>query len=286
MLEFALNVVPIIFPFESLDARFMQLAMLGLLLLAPVVAVMGVHVVNHRLAFFSDAVGHSAFTGLALSVIFAVSPKIAMPAFAVLVGILVVFLQRRGTLSSDTVIGVVFSGIVAVGLAIVSRERNLARDLQKFLYGDILTISEGDIKVLALLALAVLAFQAWGFNRLVYVGLNPLLAKSHGVRVSLYQYIQGILLSAVVIFAVWAVGILLVTALLVVPAAAAKNLSRSALGMFYWSLLIAIASAAIGLIISAQDWASTATGATVVLCSCVFFVMSLPVGAVRGRVSR
>jgi zinc transport system permease protein len=283
MLELVLDVIPKIFPFECMDARFMRLALLGLVILAPVVAAMGVQVVNHRMSFFSDAVGHSAFTGMALSVLLAVSPKIALLSFGVLVGLAVVYLQRRGTLSSDTVIGVVFSGIVAIGLAVVSRERNLTRSLQGFLYGDILTISEFDIMILSILALVILAFQAFGFNRLVFVGLNPLLAKSHGIRVGRYQYLLGALLSVVVIFSVWAVGILLVTAMLVVPAAAAKNLSHSSRGMFYWSVVIAVVSAISGLLISAQDWAGTATGATVVLCSCALFLLSLPAAALRNR---
>jgi len=117
-------------------------------------------------------------------------------------------------------------------------------------------------------------FQAWGYNRLIYIGLNPTLAKAHRVPVAVYQYLFAALLALVVIFAVWAVGVLLVTALLIVPAAAGRNLARSAGAMFWWALVVAETSAVAGLIISAQDWARTATGATIILCAFAWFVVS------------
>lgn len=270
-------------PSESLEPRFMQMALLGLLILAPMAATLGVQVINHRLAFFSDAVGHSAFTGVALGLLLSISPQVTMPIFGVMVGVGIMILLRGGRLTTDTVIGVVFSGVVAFGLAIVSREPNLARDLQRFLYGDILTISESEIGALALLFAVVMTFQAVGYNRLLYMGLNPLLAKVHGVRTTWYQYILSMVLSLVVVFSVWTVGVLLVTAMLVVPAATARNMSRTGGGMFWWAFIIGLVSAIVGLLISAQDWARTATGATVVLCSCTLFLISIPVTRIRRR---
>jgi len=266
--------IPLILPFECLKARFMQQALLGLILLAPLAAAMGVQVVNFRMAFFSDAISHSAFAGVALGLIAALDPQLTMLAFGVLVGLAIAALQRLSTLSSDTVIGVIFAAVVAFGLAVVSRDQNVARDIQRFLYGDILTI--GGAQILGLLALfAVLTvFQAWGYNRLIYIGLNPTLAKAHRVPVAVYQYLFAALLALVVIFAVWAVGVLLVTALLIVPAAAGRNLARSAGAMFWWALVVAETSAVAGLIISAQDWARTATGATIILCAFAWFVVS------------
>ena len=164
-----------------------------------------------------------------------------------------------------------FSAVVAFGLAIVSRERNIAADMQRFLYGDILTIDESELLMLAALFAVLSVFQFWGYNRMVYIGLNTTLAKAHRINVRAYQYTYAALLSLVVIFSVWAVGVLLVTALLIVPAATARNLSRSAGGMFWWALAVSVSSSVAGLLISAQDWARTATGATVVLCSCVWF---------------
>jgi zinc transport system permease protein len=268
-------------PFDCLQARFMQQAMLGLLLLAPMAAVMGIVVVNFRMAFFADAISHSAFAGVALGLIFSVDPGWTMPAFGMLVGLGIMILQRHTNLSSDTVIGVFFSAMVAFGLAIVSRDRSLARDLQRFLYGDILTISDGQILCLMALFLALMAFQAASYNHLLYIGLNPTLAQAHRVRVAIHQYIFAGLLSLIVMFSVQAVGVLLVTAMLIVPAAAARNVARSAGSMFWWAMLVSLTSAASGLIVSAQDWARTATGATVILVACGWFLLSMIVAGLR-----
>ena len=129
------------FPLDGMDMRFMQQALLGLLLLCPMTAALGVQVVHFRMAFFSDAIGHSAFAGAALGLMLALDPLLAMPVFGVLVGLAVMAVQRRSALSSDTAIGIVFSAVVAFGLAVVSRAPGMARTVQQFLYGDILTIT-------------------------------------------------------------------------------------------------------------------------------------------------
>lgn len=273
-------------PFDCLQARFMQQALVGLLLITPMTAAMGVQVVNFRMAFFADAISHSAFAGVALGLIFAVSPQWTMPLFGLFVGIAIMAMQRRTSLSTDTVIGVAFAGVMAFGLAIVSRDAGVARDLQRFLYGDILTISDAGILTLAALFIAVMVFQAWGYNRLLYVGLNAAVAQAHGVRVGGYQFAFAGLVALVVMLSIWAVGVLLVTALLVVPAAAARNLARSTGGMFWWAILVSTISAVVGLVISAQGWARTATGPTIVLCGFAWFLVSHAVAVNRRRVAR
>lgn len=269
-------------PFESMQMRFMQQALTGLVLLAPMVALMGIQVVHFRMAFFADAISHSAFTGVAMGLILGVSPDWSMPVFGLIVGFAIVMAQRKSSLSTDTVIGVFFSGVVAFGLAVVSRDKTVARDIQTFLYGDILTIGNGDIWAMIALFAALVLFQVYGFNRMLYIGLNPVVAKVHGVRVAAYQYLYAGLLSFVVIFSVRAVGVLLVTAMLIVPAAAARNLARSAGGMVWWALLVSSTSAVSGLLISAQEWAGTATGATVILVSFAWFLLSTVIILLRG----
>ncbi|MFH1153860.1 MAG: metal ABC transporter permease [Pseudomonadota bacterium] len=258
-----------------MQARFMQKALVALVLLSPMTAAMGVQVVNFRMAFFSDAISHSAFTGVALGLIFSVNPHWSMPIFGLMVGIGIMAVHRNSSLPSDTVIGVFFSAVIAFGLAVISRDRSVARELQRFLYGDILTISDGEIVWLIFLFLTLMTFQTWGYNRLLYIGFHPVLAKVHRVRVAVYQYVFSGLLALIVMFSVRAVGVLLVTAMLIVPAAAARNFARSAGSMFWWALLIGVFSAVTGLAISAQDWARTATGATIILVSCLWFFISV-----------
>ena len=273
-------------PCECLRMRFMQQALLGLLFLAPMAAAMGVQVVNFRMAFFADAVSHSAFAGVAMGLVLAIDPHWTMPVFGILVGIGIVCGQRRSALSTDTVIGVFFSGVVAFGLAMVSRDRNVARNIQQFLYGDILTISDVDIWAEIGLFTVLMLFQGYGYNRMLYIGLNPVMAETHRVRVAAYQYAFAGILSLVVIFSVWAVGVLLVTAMLIVPAAAARNFARSAGGMMWWAILVSVTSAVAGLLISAQDWARTATGATIILVAFAWFLVSAGVASLRGDRAR
>ena len=270
-----------ILPFDCLETRFMQRALVGLILLAPITAAMGVHVVNLRMAFFSDAISHSAFAGIALGLIFQINPHWTMPIFGLLIGLGITALQRHSSLSSDTAIGVFFSFVVAFGLAVVSRDYSISKSTQRFLYGDILTTGDLDILLLACLLAIVILFQIWSYNRMLYIGLSQSLAKAHGVNVVAYQYIFSALLSLSVMLCVSAVGVLLVTALLIVPSAAARNFARSAGSMFSWAVLISMTSATCGLIISAQDWARTATGATIVLISCLWFLVSLLVSRLR-----
>ena len=113
-------------PLDCLQLRFMQQALFALLLLAPMASVLGVEVISFRMAFFSDAIGHSAFAGVALGLILAVDPHISMPLFGLLVGLGIMAVRRRSSLSSDTVIGIVFSAVVAFGLAVVSRAPGVA----------------------------------------------------------------------------------------------------------------------------------------------------------------
>ena len=270
-------------PLDCLQARFMQQALLGLLLLTPMTAVLGVHVVNLRMAFFSDAIGHSAFAGVALGLMLSAPPDATMLLFAILMGVAITAMGRRSGLSADTVIGIAFSAVVAFGLAAVSRMDGIARDMQRFLYGDILTLTEYDILFLAILFIVLLLFQVAGYNRLLYIALNPVMARVHGIRVAFWQYVFSGLLALVVMFSVQTVGVLLVTAMLIVPAAAARNFSRTGGGVFWWALLVSVSSAFLGLILSAQPWLSTACGATVILVACCWFAVSMFAARLRER---
>lgn len=270
-------------PFEIMEPLFMRRALVGLLLLTPMTAAAGIQVVTHRMAFFSDAISHSVFTGLALGVLFAVHPHWTLPLFALLVGLGIVAVQRRTGLSADTVIGVFFSAAIAFGLAMISREPGLGRALQRVIYGDILTLTDADIIATAALLLLLTGFLAFGFNHLLYIGVNPALAQAHQIRVAVYQYVFAGLLALLVVLSVRAVGMLLVTAMLIVPAAASRNLSRSANAMFWWAQIIALTSAVAGLMISAHDAIRTATGATIVLVASCWFAGTAIFAALRRR---
>lgn len=264
-----------LFPFECMDAMFMQYAMLALLILAPLTAISGIQVVNARMSFFSDAIGHSAFAGVALGLLCGISLNLSMPLTAILVGLLIMFLHRSSRLSSDTVIGVIFSAVAAAGLAIISRDRAAAGNIQMFLFGDILTITPEQIGWTGALLILFIIFQLFAFNKLLLIGVNPMLAAVHRVKVRLFQYLFALLLALVVISSVRAAGVILVTALLVVPAAAARNLATSAKSLFFLTLGIGYFACIAGLLLSAQESINIPAGSAIVLIAVLIFFLAL-----------
>ena len=268
-------------PFESLEPRFMRRALLALLLLTPMTSMLGIQVTHFRMAFFSDAVGHSAFAGVALGLILGAPPDSAMLVFGVLTGLAVMAVQRTSGLSADTAIGIIFSAVVAFGLAVVSRSSSLGRQMSQFLYGDILTLGDGEMASMACLLLLLLLFEIVGWNRLLLMALSPVTARVQGIHTAFWHYLFAAALALAVMFSVRAVGVLLMTALLVVPAATARNLARSAGGMFWWALVVGVSSGAAGLLLSAQEWLATASGASIILVACAWFVLSCVVKKLR-----
>lgn len=252
----------------------MRQALLALLLLSPMTAMLGVHVLNFRMAFFSDAVGHSAFAGLAMGLLLAVSPQVAVLGFGVLIGLAIMYVRRKSGLSADAAIGIVFSAVVAFGLAIVSRAPELNRQIQQYLYGDILTVGEGEICILALLLAILVIFEICGWNRMLLLSLSPTLARVDGMATGFWQYLFAGILAFAVMFSVRAVGVLLVTAMLVVPAACGRKLARDMRGLFWWSIIASMSASIVGLLLSAQDWLATASGATIILVACFWFALS------------
>lgn len=271
-------------PFEWAQQRFMIYALLECILLAPVCAAMGVKVVNFRMAFFADAISHSAFAGVAIGYLLnelAVrlgghfDPRISLIAFGLIVGVGIVLVRRHSGLSNDTIIGVFFSGVVALGIAIVTSSGSRTANFQNYLYGDILTLDATDLALTAVLTVIVTLFMLVGFNSLLMLGLNTELAHSRGVRVRAYEYLFAMLLALVVTVSIRTAGILLVTALLVVPAAAARNIARDAGGMLRWAVLFGLVSGVTGTLASYSPYLhNMSTGAAIVLAASILFALS------------
>lgn len=271
-------------PFEWAQQSFMVRALIECILLTPICAAMGVKVVNFRMAFFSDAISHSAFAGVAIGFLLnelfsrwhgAFDPRISLIVFGLVVGLGIAMVRRRTSLSNDTVIGVFFSTVVALGIAIVTSSGSRTTNFQSYLYGDILTLDAADLALTAALAAVVILFAIIGFNSMTLVGLNAELAHSRGIRVRLYEYWFCALLSLVVTVSIRTAGILLVTALLVVPAAAARNVARDAGGMLRWSIIIGLVSGISGTLASYSSYLNQmSTGATIVLAAALLFGLS------------
>jgi zinc transport system permease protein len=272
-------------PLESMQFNFMQMALLTVLAAAPVMAVAGIQVVNCRMAFFADAVSHSAFAGAALGLLFfgANGPLWTMPLLAVVIACAVMWLKRATKLSTDTVIGVFFALVISVGLLLLSRQPSLARWSQMFIFGDILTVQHQDITILLLLDMIYILFTIFFCNTLQIAAVDEDLANAHKMPVTAASYLNIILLAMIVIMSVKAIGVLLVSAMLIVPAAAARNFARRAGSVYFYAVIIGLVSGITGLFISAAEWANTAAGATVVLINCLIFAVSCTVKFLRGK---
>lgn len=288
MLEIIINQLCIwlgMLPLDCMQYNFMQLAMLSIIITTPLAAASGIQVLNFRMAFFADTISHSAFAGAALGIILLGSsgPVWTMPLLALLIALGVMYLKQTSNLSADTVIGVFFAFVVSGGLLLLSVQKSLAQISQTFIFGDILTVTAQDIGLLLVLEVIYYIFQIFSFNAMQIIAIDQTLARAHRIKSAVYSYFHIALLALIIILCVKTIGVLLAGALMIVPAAAARNLAASAGGMFYWSVAIGLFSGICGLLISAQEWADTASGATIVMTGCVIFIMSVIFRRLKNR---
>ena len=256
--------------FEWLSYEFMRIALLAVLLLVPLLSLLGTLVVNNRMSFFSDALGHSALTGVAIGVIAGVGDyRLVMVLFGVAFALCMNRIRRSRLASTDTVIGVFSSVGVALGLTLLSARGNLA-NYQSLLVGDILSVTKQELWVLAA-ALAVTALLwVFCFNGFFAVSISPSVAKSKGIRTALYDNLFVVLVAVVVMLAIRWVGLLLINAMLILPAAASRNVARSMRAYHLLSVIFGLFAGVLGLWLSYYN--GVATGPTIILVlAAVFF---------------
>jgi zinc transport system permease protein len=267
-------------PFTFAEALFMKRALLAALFVAPAAAAVGVPLVHFRMAFFSDAIGHSAFTGIALGILLGIHPLLTMVAFGLFVAYAITVVRGRTGLSADTVIGVFFSTAVALGIAVISARKGLTRNLQGYLYGDLLSITDVEVLWMGALLLVVGTYLSLSFNKILLMGADEGLARTMGVPTRALEISFALVVALVVTTAIRAVGILLVTAMLVIPAASARNVARKAAPAFWIAVGVSLAASFSG--IAASYYWDTATGATIVLFAAGLFAVTAVLGGPRG----
>lgn len=261
------------FFWEWTDYGFMRLALCAVLLMAPLYGLLGTMVVDGRMSFFSDSLGHSAMTGIALGVLLGLdTPVWAMVAFGVLYALLLVYVKARGAASTDTTLGVFSATGMALGVVLLSRNGGFAR-YSNYLIGDLLAIEAGDLAAIGAALAATVIFWFAAYNRLLLLCVSPALAASRGVRVRLAEACFACLLAVVVMLSIRWVGTLIISAMLVLPAAAARNLARNVRGYHGLSVLLALVCGVVGLLLSFA-W-GTASGATIVLSLALCYALSL-----------
>ena len=238
-------------PFEMLHWDFMKNALLALLLMAPLFGLMSTMIVTGRMSFFSDALGHSAFTGIAIGAICGIAaPTMAAVVFSVAFALLFSFVRSRSNQAADTLIGVFSSTAVALGIFVATMGGGSFTKYNKYLIGDILSVTRGEIGMLALVLAAVLIFWLLCANRLTLTAIHPQLASSRGIPVGLSQTLFIVAIAVVVTLSISSVGLLILNSLLVLPAASARNISRNLRQYHGFSILFALVAGIGGLVLS------------------------------------
>lgn len=259
---------------EIFELQFMQRALAAGVLTGFTLSLLGVFVVLRRSAFFGDAIAHFAFTGIALGFLFAVDPIMAAVLVSVTLALGMGYLHARTPSQSlDTVIGIFFSGAAALGIFIIGLLEGYRVDLFQFLFGDIIAVSFRDVLISLVSGIGVGIAFLYIWKPLFKITFHREIARVSGVSVAFYDYCFLGLLALVTAVSIKIVGIILVPALLVIPAASAKNISRSFRGMIIWAVILGVGSVVLGLV--GSFYLDTASGATVVLASIIGFALTL-----------
>ena len=265
---------------DMLQWHFMCNALLAILLMAPLFGMMSTMVVTGRMSFFSDALGHSAFTGIAIGCICGMAMPIwAAVIFSLVFSLLFSFVRSRSNQAADTLIGVFSSAAVALGIFVATLGGGSFTKYNKYLIGDILSITPGEIGLLAIVLAAVLALWVLFSNRLTLTVMYPQLASSRGMRTGMTQTVFSAVIAVVVTLTISSVGLLILNSLLVLPGAAARNVSKN-MGQYHgFSVLFALI-AGIGGLVTSYAWGSSA-GAAISLMLAMLFAITFALRKVR-----
>ena len=273
MFDTLYNAIDLILPFQWLSHTFMKNAFIAIIIITPLFGLLSTMVVSNKMSFFADSLGHGAFTGIALGILLGgMDPMWGATLFSICFAIAITIIKNKGTSSTDTIIGVFSSTSIALGLVLMSFSSSLSK-FSSYLVGDLLSISQNQIILLIFVFIAIIVLWSLIFNKLLVTSLNTSLANSRGMNTLLIEIIFTCTIAVIVTITIRWVGLLIINSLLVLPAAASRNISRNIRQYHLFSILIAIFSGIVGLIIS--YYLNTVTGATIVLVASVIFFRTL-----------
>lgn len=263
---------------------FMQRAFVAALLVGGLCSTLGTYVVLRKLSFIGDGVAHASFAGIVIAYIRGFNFELGAAAVAVLTALGIGYINRRGRVSLDTAIGVLFTGVFALGVFLMSRVKTSTVDLQDFLFGNILGVGPNDLWIDLGLAAIVATAVIWNYRSLLFTAFDPTVARASGLPVVFIDNMLLVLLALTIVISLESIGIILVAALLVTPAAAAAQVTRRFVPMLITSTAIGIGSCVGGLYLS--YYAGAASGATIVLVATAAFFILLAIGRQRRAARR
>jgi len=260
-------------PFNWIEYDFMKNALLAVFLITPILGLLSTLVVSNRMSFFADTLGHSSLTGIAIGAILGLSdPKISMVLLGILFAVFLVLAKERNSASTDTTISVFSSTASAVGIVLLALGGNFA-DYSSYLIGDFLSISPSDLLLALCVFFLVALIWVFFFNKICVMSINPTLAKSLGINTRFVDILFSTLLALVVTVSISWVGILIITSLLTLPAATARNVTKNLRSYTLVSVILSLLCGISGLILS--YYIDSATGATIVLLLSALYFISL-----------
>ena len=260
-------------PWEMLHWDFMKNAVLAVLIMTPLFGLVSTMIVTGKMSFFSDALGHSAFTGIAIGCICGIgNPTWVAVVFSIFFALLFSFVRSRSSHTADTLIGVFSSTAVALGIFIATFGGGSFTKYNTYLIGDILSVTPAEIGMLAVVLVAVVIFWVIFSNRMILTSIHPQLASSRGISANLIQTIFTIVIATIVTLAISWVGLLILNSLLVLPSAAARNVAKNIRQYHFFSILFALVSGIGGLIVS--YYLGSSAGASISLILAAIFVIT------------
>jgi len=273
---------------ETFQYGFVINSLICGVLIGPLLGWMGTMIIVKRMAFFSQAIGNAALTGVAIGIMLGEpynAPYISMFSFCLLFGIVLKYTQYRTSMSTDTLIGVFLSISLALGASLILfvSARVNTHILESILFGSILTVNDTDITVLLSVAIICVAVGMPLFNRTLLASFNVGLAQARGLAVRRLDYIFVILITILTVACVKIVGAVLVEALLLIPAASARNISSSISGFVGWSVVFASTSCLVGIVVPMQYDLALPSGGAIVLVAAVIFVITTIIRSTSGR---
>lgn len=260
--------------------EFMRRGLIAAALVSAVAAVIGSLVILKGMAFIGDALPHASFGGVAVAFALGANLYAGGAVAALLTALLIGFISRRGLVRYDTAIGILFVGAFAIGILVVSRQQNYTGDLFSFVFGNVLAVSWGDVWLTAAIGALVLAVVAAFYKELLFTSYDPTMAAAVGLPVDAIQYGLLVLLALTTVIALQTVGIVLVVALLITPAATAQLLVRSLAGMMVLGAAIGALASLIGLYIA--WYADVSASASIVLTATGVFLLAFLFAPAKG----
>jgi ABC-type Mn2+/Zn2+ transport system permease subunit len=258
---------------EFMAYPFIQRALIASVMVGILCPFVGNFVVLRKMSFFSDAISHSAFAGIAVGALLGIDLSLSSIVIAVIISFIIAYLSEKTSLSHDTIIGVAFSGAIASGMLIMGMMKGYRADLYSYLFGDILAISRADLFIILSVGVLTVVTMLAFLKSFLQITFNRELAQVEGINVRFFEYLLFFIIAIVVTVSLKIIGIILVTSLIIVPAAAAKNVAANMRQLFSYSSFFGVISGILGL--AGSVYLDTASGPTIVLVSIGIFILTL-----------